>query len=65
LAVEKPGHDCPYRDVQDFDDLLILKVFYLLQDNHNAMFWRKLCKSCLEVLPNLSALIVDKGTGKR
>jgi hypothetical protein len=42
-----------------------LQVFYLLQDDDSAMFWRKLCKSRVDVLTDLIALIVSTRTRKR
>jgi hypothetical protein len=51
--------------MQNFGDLLVLQVFYLLQDDDSAMFWRKLCKSRIDVLTDLIALIVGTRTGKR
>src|ERR1700730_19400814 len=64
-GVEEPGHYCPDREVQNFGDLLILQVFSLLQDDDSAMFWRKLYKSRVDVLTDLSASMVGTGTKKR
>jgi hypothetical protein len=42
-----------------------LQVFYLLQDDDSAVFWRELCKSRVDVLTDLIAVIVGTGTRKR
>ena len=55
----------PIRDVQNIGHLLILQVFDLLENDDSAMFWRKLCKSRVDVLADLSASIVGTGVRKR
>jgi hypothetical protein len=50
--------------MQSLGNLAVPHVFNVLQHDHIAMLWRKLCKRPVDMLPNFSAFAVKPGTWK-